>query len=114
MALQRNNPALTIQAAATVTEYRLITPAGIHAVVSTTDDVVGVAQEPAVSGGQIPVRLRSAGTCKLCVDGAIAVGGLVYKAAAGKGSPTSTSSVAIGRALQASAADGDIIEVQLY
>lgn len=113
MALQRNNPAISLTAAATVTEYRMVTAAAIHSVVSTTDDVVGVAQEPAVSGGQLPVRLRNAGTCKLCVDGAIAVGGVVYKGAAGKGSPTSTGSVIVGRALQASAADGDIIEVQL-
>lgn len=114
MAKQVNNPATTIVATGTVIENRLVTPAGIHAVVSTTDDVVGVAQEPAVSGQPIPVRLRSAGTCKLCVDGALTLGQAVYKGAAGKGSPTTTGSVAIGRALEASGADGDIIEVQLY
>ncbi len=114
MSKQVNNPGTTITAAATVTASRMVTAAGIHSVVSTTDDVVGVAQEPAASGGLIPVRLRTAGTCKLCVDGAIAVGGLVYKGAAGKGSPTAASSVAIGRALEASSADLDVIEVQLY
>lgn len=119
MATQTNVPGKAYAAAAAVTEFRLVaitsTGAVQHAVASTTNDVLGVAQEPqATVGKPVPVRFRKAGTAKVCADGStIAAGDVVYKGAAGKISATSSGSVRVGIAHEASSADGDIIEVAL-
>jgi len=60
------------------------------------------------------VMLRSkTGTMPMIANNAIAVGGTVYTAAAGKVSATATSATIVGIALTASSADGDMIEVLL-
>ena len=118
MATQTNLPGKAFPAAAAITEFRLVVPTSTgvqHAAVSTTNDVIGVAQEPqATVGKPVPVRFNEAGTCKVTADGStIAVGTVLYKGATGKVSATATSSVRVGIALEASTADGDIIEAKL-
>lgn len=114
MAVQANNPTWPVAASATLVAYRCVTAAGAHAGVSTTDDIVGVAQEGGESGDDVTLRLRSAGTCKAMISEAVANNAVLYKAADGKLSVTSARSVAVARALEAGSGDGSIIEVQFY
>jgi hypothetical protein len=62
------------------------------------------------------VRLNGTnGTAEVIANGAISVGGAIFPAASGKVSPTSVSSnTAIGIAVEAASADGDIIEALLF
>lgn len=114
MAVQTNNPNWPVVASATIAAYLCVTAAGALAGVSTTDDIVGVSQETGVSGDDVTLRLRSAGTSKVTVATSVTVGAVLYKAANGKLGTTATSSVAVARALEAASGDGSIIEVQFY
>lgn len=77
-----------------------------------TDLLVGVLQNTPESGQA--GRYRFAGTTKVVASAAIAIGANVTTTNAGKAVTTTTDKdVVIGRALQAAAADGDIIEIQL-
>jgi hypothetical protein len=70
----------------------------------TTENVVVAADDP------IAVRLRTAqGTCKMVASEAITAGDPVYAAASGK--VASTGTVFVGNALEAAAANNDVIEV---
>jgi hypothetical protein len=65
---------------------------------------------PATAAGPATVRLRTAeGTVKMVASGAITAGNPAYAAAGGKIAATGT--VVVGPALEASANDGDVIEV---
>lgn len=80
------------------------------------EDYIGVTEYAAASGELVAVKLVNApGTFEICCDigSAIARGTVLYGAADGKISDTSSGS-AQGIALQAGAADGDIIEVALW
>lgn len=58
------------------------------------------------------VRLRTApGTVRMVASAAISQGALVYTAASGKVGPSASTAFIIGTALEAAAADGDVIEV---
>ena len=71
----------------------------------------GVQQIPSVATTDIvPVRLATApGTRKMMASGVIAIGATAYAGASGKIAGSGT--IVEGRALEAAAADGDIIEV---
>lgn len=76
---------------------------------------LGVALGDAAANGIVTVKLNTAaGTHEMKAGGAISAGAAVYPAASGKVLASQTSSNnAIGIALEAATADGDIIEVAL-
>lgn len=77
-----------------------------------TDLLVGVLQNNPESGGAALYRFL--GTSKVVSDGTPTLGSWVTTDNAGKATPTTTDGdITIGRALEAAAVDGDIIEVQL-
>jgi uncharacterized membrane protein YphA (DoxX/SURF4 family) len=77
-----------------------------------TDLLVGVLQNKPKSGEA--ALYRFAGTSKVVASAAIAIGAYVTTTALGKAVTTTTAGdVVIGRALEAAAADGDVIEIQL-
>ena len=77
-----------------------------------TDLLVGVLQNKPESGGA--ALYRFAGTSKVVASAAIAIGALVTSASDGEAVTTTTDKdVVVGRALEAAAAAGDIIEIQL-
>lgn len=79
---------------------------------SATDFLIGVLQNKPESGQAATVRY--VGTTKVVASAAIAIGEEVTSTSAGKAVTTTTDGdFVIGRALEAAAADGDIIEVQL-
>lgn len=85
--------------------------AGLLAKAGSTDHELGTLESASFASGDVrAVRLRSAqGTCKMVAAGAITAGNPVYAAANGKIDASGT--VLLGIALEAAAADGDIIEV---
>jgi hypothetical protein len=71
---------------------------------------IGITEIRAVSGALVPVRLRTAsGTFEGVASSSFSAGATLYGAASGKVSDTS-SGTALGIALEAAAADGDIVE----
>lgn len=79
-----------------------------------TDKDIGTVVTPAFAAGDpVTVKLRTgSGTHKMVAIEAVAVGARLYTEAAGKVQDTAAStSFQIGTALEASTADGDIIEV---
>ncbi len=84
----------------------------IEAGQGATDLLVGVLQnKPNVNEAAL---YRFAGTTKVVASAAIAVGALVTTTATGTAVTTVTDkNVVVGRALEAAAAAGDIIEIQL-
>jgi hypothetical protein len=81
---------------------------------NSTDVVAGVTVDSCAASGNVAVKLRSSGgTAEIMTNGdAIAVADLVYSDATGKIGTDSTN-VLVGYALQASSADGDVIEILL-
>lgn len=76
------------------------------------DKEIGIAMAGAVSGDVIAVKLRSGnGTHKAIAAAAITRGASVYSAAAGKVSVSATGAFNLGIALEASAANNDVIEI---
>lgn len=111
MSVQINNPGISVLAGADLVARRLVTAAGAYCGVSVVRDWVGVTQEPVLNGKYGPVRLVKAGTCIMVAAAAITVNSVVYKAANGKISTTSTGSIRVGIALEAASADLDEIQV---
>jgi hypothetical protein len=71
---------------------------------------IGVTQQAVASGAAVAVRLRTVpGTCEMTAAEAFAVGAVLYGADDGKVQDTSAGS-AIGQAVEAATADGDIVE----
>ncbi len=90
-----------------------ITSTGV-AVAGLAEKEIGTAITPAFAAGDnVTVRLRTAaGTHKMIAIEALAVGATVYTEANGKIQDTAAStSFQVGVALEAAAADGDVIEV---
>lgn len=85
--------------------------AGVLALAGATDVEIGTLDRPVVTGDEVgTVRLRSAqGTRKMVAAGAITANNPVYAAASGKVDASGT--VFCGTALEASTANGDVIEV---
>ena len=79
---------------------------------SATDLLLGVLQDKPESGQAGCYRHQ--GTSKVVASAAIAIGDWVTTTNAGKAVATTTDKdIVIGKALEAAAADGDIIEIQL-
>ena len=89
-----------------VTGNRTVGPAGADSAA-----VVGVAGFDAVVGESVTVYARPAGVHSLVASGAIVAGVKVISAAAGKVATISTGANPIGIALEAAAADLDVIDV---
>lgn len=100
--------ALTVKAAAALTAHRFATLAG--AVPAAGAGFVGVTRTAAASGEYVACDV--AGVAIVEVGAAVALGALVETNNAGK-AITRTSGVALGRALEAGAADGAKITVLL-
>lgn len=80
---------------------------------ATTRPLGVVLDEPGIDdAAAVAILGATPGTVKMVANAAIAAGGMVYTAAAGKVSPTYGATLfLVGRALTAAAADGDLIEV---
>jgi hypothetical protein len=75
-------------------------------------DIGTALQQAFADGDRISVKLRSgAGTEKMIAAAAITRGAEVFTAAVGKVSVSAANAFRLGAALEAAAADGDIIEV---
>lgn len=77
-----------------------------------TDLIVGILQNAPASGGAAIYRFG--GTSKLVVGGVVTLGDWVTAKSDGRALTTTTDGdIVVGRALETSAADGEIIEVQM-
>jgi len=75
------------------------------------DESIGITMNSALSGEQAVVRhLSDTGTFKLTMAGAVSIGDTLYPAADGKWDDALSAGTGAFEALEASAADGDIIE----
>lgn len=113
----QDNPGRGFITAAAIAQYLLVQiPAGVLTLcaLDTNNDWIGTTLESRFAANQVvPVRFRHAGTLPCTTDNtAIVVGTLVYKAANGTVSATSTSSILVGIALAANGSvAGSWIEV---
>lgn len=107
------SPTRTFVSAAAIGQYLRVTASSSFAISLCGADApgVGTTETPSFAASENQtVRLWTAqGTRKMVASGVIAAGGNVYAAASGK--VASSGTLYLGRALEASAADGDIIEV---
>ena len=112
MTQQIDTGAKTFTASGTIARFDRVKFASDKVAVAGASDVdVGVATEAAAADDVISVWLRTKqGTMKMKASAAIATGAEVEAAASGK-IATKSSGTAIGIALEAAGADGDIIEV---
>lgn len=93
----------------TVSQYNLITGAGV--VATATTPAVAVAGVDGVSGDVIGAAfLNKQGTVKLVASEAISAHAAVFQAASGE--VAADGSIFVGWAKEAASADGDVIEVQ--
>lgn len=99
---------LSLTAAAALTANRFVTHAG--AVPAAGANVAGVNRSTVASGAITPVDVI--GTAVVEASAAIALGAAIETTATGK-AVTKTTGATVARALQAAAADGDLIEVLL-
>jgi len=100
---------ISIEASAAITKNRFITAGG--AVPAAGANVLGVAIADAAADGQVPVQ--TLGVAVVEAGGAIAAGVAVSTAATGKADTQNAAEKTVGRALDAAAADGDLIRVHL-
>lgn len=104
----------TFTAGAAIAKYlRVHLSSGKLAASGITQREIGTIEDASFADGDVrAVRLASAaGTCKMVASAAISQGALVYTAASGKVGPSASTAFVIGTALEAAAADGDVIEV---
>jgi hypothetical protein len=106
--------AVTFGTTADVTGGRLVDASTARNVAPAAADsakVIGVAGFDAVSGEKVTVYCRPTGVHQLVASGAIAVGAQVISATGGKIATVGAGSNPIGIALEAAAADLDVIDV---
>lgn len=97
-------------AAGAIAQHLRVKTTGALVVATATDVELGTMETPATAAGPTTVRLRTAqGTRKMVASDAITKNNAVYAAAGGK--VAATGSVYVGTALEAAAADNDVIEV---
>lgn len=104
----------TFTAGAAIAKYlRVKLSNGKLAVAGIADREIGTMEDASFADLDVrAVRLVSAsGTCKVVASAAISAGALVYTAASGKVGPSASTAYVIGTALEAAAADGDVIEI---
>lgn len=106
--------AVTFTATTAITGGRLVEVSGDRSVGTAAADsakVVGTAGFDAAIGESVTVY--DGGVQRLTASGVIAVGARVIAAATGKIATVGAGANPIGIALQAAAADGDVIDVQI-
>jgi Zn-dependent alcohol dehydrogenase len=105
----------TFLAGGTIPQYARVKLSGASVVVAGLAEVgIGVAQRAAVSGDYIAVRFYKAPTHKVIAKEAIAAGALIYSEAGGLVQDTAEATAfQLGYALEAAAAENDIIEAYL-
>lgn len=106
--------AVTFTASVDVAGGRLVAVTGPRTVGLAAADsaaVVGVAGFDAKAGERVTVFTRAGGVHQLTAAGAIAAGAQVSAAAAGKAQTIGATENPIGLALEAAAADNDVIDV---
>lgn len=91
-----------------------INTSGALVLAGANTPAIGVAEYAVADGEACTVRLYGSGTMQMIASEALTVGETVYGAASGKISDTTTGTTIIGQALEAAAADGDIIHVAPY
>lgn len=110
-----NTPAITLVAGTAITKNRLATlnaSTGVADLCSATTIPIGQTQDDVDAGAPQGIRLPQAGSQVLTAAGAIVRGAIVYPAASGKvDDAVVTGGRAYGIALNAAAADGDLIAV---
>lgn len=113
MAVRNEGPVLALPAAGTITrgERVILNSSRQWAQAGVNDKAEAVAEADATVGVMLPARLLNCGgSVKIKMGVAVAVAGLIYSAASGKGGVTNTNRLE-GKALEAATADGDIIEM---
>ena len=91
---------------------RVVETSGVLAVAGITDKELGVTIGRIEANVHGAVRLRSAaGTSQMIANAALSAGADVFTAAAGKVAASASTAYLIGEVLEASAADGDLVEV---
>jgi hypothetical protein len=106
--------AVTFGTTADITGGRLVVLTGAKTVGPSGADsgiVIGVAGYDVVSGDKVTVYTRPTGVQSLVASAAIAAGAKVISATTGKIATIGAGTNAIGIALEAAAADGDVIDV---
>ena len=106
--------AITLTASADVTGGRLVIASGANTVAPAGADaanVLGVAGYDVKSGEKVTVFTRAGGVHPLVASAAIAAGARVVSQTAGRVQTIASLTNPIGIALQAAAADGDVIDV---
>ena len=101
-------------ASADIIGGRLVSASGANTVANSGADVatvIGVAGDDALNGAPVTVYPRPAGVHPLVASAAIAVGAKVMSAAGGKVATIGAGANPIGIALEAAAADLDVIDV---
>lgn len=108
-----NNVASFIAGTGGVTRNARVTvnTSGEAVLAGINDPAIGIAEYAAAAGESVAVRLYGAGTMQMIAAKVLTTGELVYGAADGKISDVAVGSTIVGRALEAAAADGDIIHV---
>lgn len=98
-------------ASAAIASYLRVKTPGAVAVAGALDQSFGTMDRDCLAAGPCSVRLRTApGSRKMVAATAITAGNIVYGAASGKVSSVANANPS-GVALEAAAADGDVIEV---
>lgn len=100
---------LTVALPGPVAAHRFVSPVGDQAGADAV--ALGVARTAGVAGERVPVEVL--GTAIVEAGAAVAAGAALKVDAAGKAIPWATSGAKVGIALQAAAADGDLIEILL-
>lgn len=109
---------VTFTAAEAIAQYQRVklatvqtnTPADVD-IAGAGEQHIGYADRGVAAGELVPVRLRNAAGTRLAIAGTgFAAGAVLYGAAAG-GVDDAVSGTAIGRALQAAGAAGDIVAI---
>lgn len=106
--------AVTFTTTADVTGGRLVDLTGNNTIGpagADVADVVGVAGFDVLSGEKVTVYCRPTGVHRLVANGAIAAGAKVISATGGKIATIGAGTNPIGIALEAAAADNDVIDV---
>lgn len=105
---------ITRIASADIVGGRLVSVSGANTIANSGADaatVIGVAGDDALTGASVTVYPRPAGVHPLVASGAIAAGAKVISASAGKVATIGAGANPIGIALEAAAADLDVIDV---
>jgi hypothetical protein len=97
-------------AAGAIAQHLRVKTTGGLVLAGASDVSIGTMELPCTAAGPCTVRLASAqGTRKMVAAGAFAIDSVLYAAADGKVDDSGT--VVEGRAMEASGADGDVVEV---